>query len=198
MTTQWPGRERYFLALVALLIALPAAAQRAGQSISIQYGIVTGAQQVDLKSGAVPGGALVGGTLGVISGSGKSSKKKARNAIIGGAAGAAIAGAAQGSSAGMLYAVALSGGGEVQVITDQREVRPGDCVAVERAGDTSNIRRVSMSYCEAENRAAVAAVESEAREEAVECQTAKQQLVDATTNEEADLAMRKISLLCND
>lgn len=191
-------RASSVVALLGLCLAAPAGAQRAGQSISVQYGIVTGAKQVDLKSGAVPGGAVVGGTLGVIAGSGKSSKKKARNAIIGGAAGAAIAGAAQRPSVGMVYAVDVVGGGEVQVVTDQREIRMGDCVAVERAGDTANIRRMSMSYCEADNRAAVKAVEPEAREEAVECQTAKQQLVDATTNEEADLAMRKISLLCND
>jgi outer membrane lipoprotein SlyB len=185
-------------AVVATLSAMPAAAQRAGQSVSIQYGIVTGARQVDLKSGAVPGGALVGGTLGVIAGSGKSSGKKVRNAIIGGAAGAAIAGAAQGSQQGMLYEVNVGAGGVVQIVTDQREIRPGDCVAVERSGDTTNVRRMSMSYCDQANQAAVQSVQGEAREEASQCETAKQQLVDAKTADEADLAMKKISLLCDD
>jgi hypothetical protein len=44
----------------------------------------------------------------------------------------------------------------------------------------------------------VAAVADEAQEEAEECLAAKQQLVDATTAEQADLAARKIGLLCND
>ena len=177
---------------------VPASAQRAGQSVTIQYGIVTGARQVDLKSGAVPGGALVGGALGIASAGGKSSGKKARNAIIGSVAGAAIAGAAQGSQQGMLYEVSVGPGGVVQVVTDQREIRPGDCVAVEKAGDTANLRRMSMSYCDQANQAAVKAVAPEARKDAEECVAAKQQLVDATTVEEADLAGRKIALLCND
>ncbi len=48
--------------LLQLLLAYanPAAAQRAGQSVTIQHGIVTGGRQVDLKTGAVPKGAVVG------------------------------------------------------------------------------------------------------------------------------------------
>lgn len=192
---------RGFALGAALLVGaalLPAQAQRAGQSVTIQYGLVTGARQVDLKSGAVPGGALVGGALGLASASGKSSGKKARNAIIGGMAGAAIAGAAQGSQQGMLYEVDVGPTGVVQIVTDQREIRPGDCVAIEKSGDTANIRRMSMAYCDRANEAAVKSVEPEAQREAEECAAAKQQLVDASTVEEADLAARKISLLCND
>jgi hypothetical protein len=40
---------------------------------------------------------------------------------------------------------------------------------LERAGETANIRRKSMSYCEEASRAAVQSVEAEAREETVEC-----------------------------
>jgi len=176
----------------------PAWAQRAGQSVSIQYGMVTGAREVDLKSGAVPAGAVVGGALGLASASGKSSGKKARNAIIGTMAGAAIAGGAQGSQKGMLYEVDVGPTGVMQVVTDQREIRPGDCVSVEKSGDTANVRRVSMAYCDRGNQAAVKAVEPEARKDAEECAAAKQQLVDATSTAAADLAARKITLLCND
>jgi outer membrane lipoprotein SlyB len=173
-------------------------AQRAGQSVTIQYGKVTAVRDVDLKSGAVPAGALVGGALGLASGSGKSSGKKARNAIVGAAAGSAVAGAAQGSQKGMMYQIEVGAGDMIQVVSDQREIRPGDCVAVEKAGDTANVRRVSASYCEKGNEAAVKAVGGEARKDAEECAAAKQQLVDATTAQEADLAGRKIALLCND
>jgi hypothetical protein len=172
--------------------------QRAGQSVTIQYGKVTAVSDVDLRSGAVPAGVLVGGTLGLISASGKSSSKKARNAIVGAAAGGSIAGAAQGSQKGALYRVDTGGGTIVQVVSDQREIRVGDCVAVERAGDTANIRRTAAGYCEKANEAAVKDVAKEARTEAEQCAVAKQQLVDAKTPEEADLATRKITLLCND
>ena len=146
----------------------------------------------------MPSGALVGGALGLASGSGKSSSKKARNALVGAAAGGAIAGASQGSQKGMMYQVDIGAGGMIQIVSDQREIRAGDCVAVEKAGDTANIRRVSASYCEKGNDAAVKAVAGEARKDAEECAAAKQQLVDAATAQEADLAGRKISLLCND
>jgi outer membrane lipoprotein SlyB len=186
------------LAAVAMfMIAGPAWAQRPGQSVSIQYGKVTGVREVDLKTGAVPAGALVGGALGLATAGGKSSGKKARNAIVGAAAGGAIAGAAQGSTMGMMYQVDVGAGGMVQVVSDQREIRSGDCVAVERAGDTANVRRVSSSYCDRGNEAAVKAVANEARKDAEECAAAKQQLVDAATTQEADLAGRKVALLCN-
>ncbi|HSM13355.1 MAG TPA: hypothetical protein VLA66_04750 [Thermoanaerobaculia bacterium] len=185
--------------LSALLLApLPALAQRAGQSVSVQYGVVKGGKPVELQSGAVPAGALVGGTLGLMSASGKSSGKKARNSIIGVAAGAAIAGAAKGPSTGMLYEIDLGSGAAMQVVTDQREIRTGDCVAIEKAGETANLRRVTAAYCDQANAAAVRAVADEATEEAEECLAAKQQLVDAQTVEAVDLAERKIALLCND
>lgn len=187
------------IAVASLLtVALPGLAASAGQNVTIQYGIVKTSRQVDLRSGAVPAGAVVGGGLGLVSGSGKSSGKKARNAIIGTIAGGAIAGAAQGTQKGMLYNIDLSPSGTMEVVSDQREIRNGDCVAVEKAGQTANVRRVSLDYCQPANAAAIAAVADEAREEAAECAAVKQQLVDASTPDEADLAIRKVSLLCND
>ncbi len=184
--------------VACIVVPAPVQAQRAGQSVSVQYGVVRGGREVDLKSGAVPAGAVVGGSLGLLSAKGKSSSKKARNAIIGGIAGSAIASGAQGSTRGMLYEVDLGSAGLIQVVTDQREIRSGDCVAVEKAGDTANLRRVTSAYCKPENTAAVSAVASESREEAEECLAAKQQMVDATTVEAVQLARTKIELLCND
>ncbi len=186
------------LAAACCIAQSPVMAQRAGQSVSVQYGTVRGGREVDLKSGAVPAGAVIGGSLGLISASGKSSSKKARNAIIGTIAGSAIASSAQGSTRGMLYEVDLGGSGAIQVVTDQREIRTGDCVAVEKAGDTANLRRVSAAYCQPANAAAVAAVADESREEAQECLTAKQQLVEAQTMEALELAKTKVGLLCDD
>ena len=173
-------------------------AQRPGQSVAIQYGTVTAVREVDLTSGAVPAGVVVGGGLGLASASGKSSGKKARNAIVGAAAGAAIAGGAQGSQKGMMYEVDAGAGGKVQVVSDQREIRTGDCVAIERAGDTANVRRVSAAYCDKANASAVQSVAGEAHKDAEECAAAKQQLVDASSKQEAELASHKITLLCND
>ena len=180
------------------VVSIPAWAQKAGQSVTIQYGTVAAVRQVDLKSGAVPKGAVVGGALGLASAGGKSSGKKARNAIVGATAGGAIAGSSQGSQQGMLYEVDIGAGGRIQVVSDQREIRSGDCVAVEQAGDTANVRRVSAGYCDKASAAAVQSVAGEARKDAEECAAAKQQLVDATTTQAVELASHKVGLLCND
>jgi len=53
----------FILAWYLLGFAESAAAQRSGQVVSVQYGVVTSGQRVDLQSSAVPAGAVVGGTL---------------------------------------------------------------------------------------------------------------------------------------
>lgn len=186
------------LGLICSIWVTPALAQRMGQNVSVQYGTVTAGREVDLRSDAVPAGVVVGGSLGLLSASGKSSSKKARNTIIGSIAGGAIARGSQGSTRGMLYEVNLGNAGLVQVVTDQREIRTGDCVAVEKAGDTANLRRVTSAYCKPENASAVAEVAGESQEEAQECLDAKQQLVEAESMEALELAKAKVELLCND
>ena len=186
------------LILAVTLSTAPAEAQRKGQNVTVQYGTVIQKEQVDLNSGAVPRGAVVGGALGLASASGKSSKKKARNALIGAAAGGAIASSSQGSTRGMLYTIDLGSNGMAQVVTDQTEIVRGDCVALEKAGETANVRRISSAYCEPSNAAAVAAVAEDDAEDADECYEAKQLVVNSTTAEEFEFAKAKMTLLCDD
>jgi outer membrane lipoprotein SlyB len=171
--------------------------QRAGTSSTVQFGIVRSAQEVTLDSNAAQG-ALVGGTLGLImSGSSASSPRRARNAILGATAGAAVTGAAQGNRQGMSYQVEMIDGSLARIVTDQREIHTGDCVAIERVRDTANIRRVAQSYCDRANTRAVESVADHSRSQATACEAAKQELVEATTQEAVDLAARKVSLLCD-
>ena len=186
------------LILAVTLSTAPAEAPRKGQNVTVQYGTVIQKEQVDLNSGAVPRGAVVGGALGLASASGKSSKKKARNALIGAAAGGAIASSSQGSTRGMLYTIDLGSNGMAQVVTDQTEIVRGDCVALEKAGETANVRRISSAYCEPSNAAAVAAVAEDDAEDADECYEAKQLVVNSTTAEEFEFAKAKMTLLCDD
>ena len=181
-----------------LIIASGAQAQKKGQNVTVQYGTVIQKEKVNLNSGAVPRGAVVGGALGLASAGGKSNKKKARNALVGAAAGGAIASSSQGSTQGMLYTIDMGSMGMAQVVTDQTEIVRGDCVAVEKAGETANVRRISSGYCQPDNAAAVAAVAEDSAEDADECLQAKQMVVDATTAQEFEFAKAKMSLLCDD
>jgi hypothetical protein len=167
---------------------------RVGQRTFIQFGTVRNVEQVNLQSD-VPAGALIGGTLGLVASGG--SRNAPRNAIMGAAVGAAATSVVQGNRTGIAYTVAMLDGSTIRIVSDQSEIRVGDCVAIERAGDTNNIRRESSAYCASQNQAAVRAVQQETVAAAARCEAAKQELVSATTPEAADLATHKISLLCN-
>lgn len=193
--------HHFFITMLLTFLAATSVsvhAQKKGQSASIQYGTVVQKERVDLNSGAVPRGAVVGGALGLASASGKSKKKKARNALVGAAAGGAIASSSQGSTSGMLYTIDLGSMGMAQVVTDQTEIVRGDCVALEKAGETANVRRISAAYCEPANAAVVESVAEESAEEADECLQAKEMVVNAATLEEFEFAKTKMSFLCND
>lgn len=172
-----------------------AEAQRAGDNATVRFGIVRSAEPVQLDSNAALG-AIVGGTLGLASGRGSTSRA-VRNGIIGAGAGGALTAGTEGQRQGMSYTVETADGSSTTIVTDQREIQTGDCVAIEQVGQTANIRRASASYCQRANEAAVASVASHTEAEAKACASAKQELVDAQTKEAAELAGRKIELLCN-
>jgi outer membrane lipoprotein SlyB len=177
----------------ALVAACSTSSMRVGHKATVQFGVVGNAENATLDSNAAEG-ALVGGMLGLTASGGS---RGMRNAVIGAAGGGAAAGAAPGSRPGMRYTVELLDGSSARIVTDQTEIRVGDCVAIERVRDTANIRRAPANLCDPANRAVVASAESPARADATACERAKRELADAATSSELDLATRKIELLCN-
>ncbi|NNJ97935.1 MAG: hypothetical protein HKP12_12335 [Gammaproteobacteria bacterium] len=191
-------RNFIFIVLITIPISQSVLAQNVGQSKKIQHGIVTASKEVDLSSNAVPKGALIGGGIGLLSTRrGPSRQNRTRNVVVGTAAGAAIGAASSSGDTGILYDV-KTGTGVVQVVTDQTEIRVDDCVAVEQSGDTANLRRVSADHCTQANAAAVAPAADESGQANKGCIAAKQELVEAKTKEQADLATTKIKTLCDE
>lgn len=183
-----------------LLFSTTAMAQRSGQSMNVQTGVVVAAQAVNLQS-AAGRGAAVGGVVGLATTSrNRSSSRRIRNTAIGAGTGALIARGAEGNLDGMQYTVEVSPGSQIVVVTDQTQVRVGDCVTVEQAGaGTANIRRVNDSLCEA---ALAGGIDEELTEylqyEADMCLKAKERLMEAETDEAFEVAMRRVEFLCND
>lgn len=187
------------LFITCALTATSAQAQRAGQSVTVRTGVVTGMRSVDLNDKSALGGALVGGAFGAaLTRSSKSSSRRNRNAAIG----AVLGGAASASSTrpGRLYTVQVGEGTSVQIATEQTEIRVEDCVYVEESGGTANIRRAPATACAPDSASVLAEPEiiAEMREEATECAAAKQELVDAESDDAVDRAIRKVQLLCYD
>lgn len=185
---------------IAALFVLSVTAQAAGKpgsAVRITTGTVQKAEKTRLDSNAGKG-ALIGGTIGLLSASGQSGGKKARNAIIGAGAGAMIAGATEGSRDGMIYTVSTSTNESIRIVSDQTGIMVGDCVVVEESGDTNNIRRVAREACDRASKPVIAQLQPQLQTDAAECAAAKDQLVSAVTAEAVDLAVRKVKILCND
>ena len=118
------------LALLLMAFAGTASAQRSGQSMTIQTGVVIAAQAVNLQSAAGRGAAM-GGVVGLATtSSNRSTSRRIRNTAIGAGTGALIARGAEGSLDGMQYTIETAPGSQIVVVTDQTQVRVGDCVTV--------------------------------------------------------------------
>lgn len=184
----------------SLLLAGLASAQRSGQSMSVQTGVVIAAQAVNLQS-AAGRGAVVGGVVGLAAtSSNRSSSRRARNAAIGAGTGALISRRAQGSLDGMQYTIETGPGSRIVVVTDQTQVRVGDCVNVEQAGSgTANVRRVSESLCDAVfDNQVNEEMQTYMTREADACLQAKDRLMDAESDDAFEVAMRRVNFFCND
>ena len=156
-------------------------------------------RQVKIKDGSVAKGAMVGGLIGLAAGSGKKGKTKRKRVAIGTAAGA-IAGSAKRNPTGMEYSVRTGEGTIIQVVSDQREIRMGDCVAVEESGGLANIRRMPHSACQPASQAVLndPVIKQEMQEEAAECLAAKDLVLAAETETEVTVAVAKMSIFCDD
>mgnify|MGYP001822302268 FL=1 len=187
------------LAGCLLLATQHAFAQRAGQSATVRTGTVTAMRSVDLNDGNAVKGMLVGGAFGAaLTRSSKSSGRRDRNAALGAVLGGAAA--ASKTRPGRVYTVTTNEGTAIQIATEQTEIRVDDCVFLEESGGTANIRRAPATACDPASQDVMkdAAIIEEMQEEASECAAAKQELVDADSDEAIDRAVRKVKLLCYD
>jgi hypothetical protein len=193
------------LALIPVLLysaswADSALAQRAGQSMSVQTGVVIAAQAVNLQS-AAGRGAVVGGVAGLATTSrNRSTSRRIRNTAIGAGTGALIARGAEGNLDGMQYTIETGPGSQIVVVTDQTQVRVGDCVNVEQAGaGTANVRRVNEALCESAFSGGIEEdLNAYLQYEADMCLNAKERLMEAETEEAFEVAMRRVKFLCDD
>ena len=195
------ARAKYLLIIFTslLMISSIADAQRAGQSVTVRTGTVTGMKSVDLNDGNALGGALVGGAVGAaLTRSSKGSSSRDRNAAIGAVLGGAVA--ASKTKPGRIYSVTTNEGTIVQIATEQTEIAIDDCVFVEESAGGANIRRAPATACASATQEVLKdpAVAAELQQDAAACGAAKQELVNAESDAAVDRALRKVQLLCYD
>jgi outer membrane lipoprotein SlyB len=175
----------------------------------VQYGRITNAVAVtETSSSAANVGTIIGGGLGLVSGSGQSGSNRALRGIGGAAAGRGVGNLASRSQA-FEYTVLVGGTQTVRVVSDQAGKRIGDCVAVE-TGQFSNIRLVADARCNpppaprpapaapaAAPRPPAPAPAADVRA-ASACDQAKTQVLSAETDEAFAIAERRMRLLCGE
>ena len=189
------------LGRAGLLVAAVASGTVWAQT-TVNYGRITAVNLVtEQNRAAQTGGAILGGALGAAS---------ARNRSGGTAALRAGGGVLAGQQLGRIatqrqtfeYTILIGGTSTVTMVTDEAGLRVGDCVAVERGG-FNNLRLVDDSRCNprpaAQGKAAAPPKATAADiQQADRCIQAKDQLLDAETDDAFDRAYRRVRLLCND
>ena len=196
--------------LVAALLALGLGAANA--QTRVQYGRITAVTPttVDDNTGRNVG-RIVGGGIGLASGSGQSGSNRALRTVGGAALGGRV-GDRMTQTQAFEYTVLIDGTNTIRIVSDQAGKRVGDCVSVEQ-GQFANIRLVPDARCAPPPRPAAApapapapaaapaparAVEPADQTAANACEQAKQQVLEATTDEAFNLAERRMRLLCGE
>lgn len=162
-----------------------------GQEIRVRYAEVTDIERVKLPS-AAPTGAVVGGFTGLLLARKQSTGRQLASGIGGAALGGLATAALEGDRLGYSYRLRYPDGGTSNFITEKGYLQRGDCVAVER-GEYANIRRVANVLC---TEGSTVATEPTHIRDAQQCQAAKDQLLEATSEEAVAIASRKVSIIC--
>jgi outer membrane lipoprotein SlyB len=194
------------VAMAAPLLALALGAPWAQAQSRVQYGRITNVTPTTVTdSSARTVGTIVGGGVGLATGGGQSGSNRALRTAVGATAGRQVGNLATRSQA-FEYTVLIGGTNTVRIVSDQAGKRVGDCVAIEQ-GQFANIRLVADSRCTppparaaapAATPAPAPAPEAADVQAATACEQAKQQVLDATTDDAFALAERRMRLLCGE
>ncbi len=175
-----------------MLSAQEARMNEARTTMRLSYGTVDNLQPAKLQSEA-GSAALTGGIIGAAATHNKGNR--ARNAAAGALIGALIQKAAENRHKMDEITVLLTNGSRVRVIQDHLDgIAAGTCVSVEE-GLHTNVRSVSGEFCNA-TQPADSAILVHRQTEAGACERAKEQLLDAKTEQEFEFVSRKIKLVC--
>ncbi|MBN8451273.1 MAG: hypothetical protein J0M13_20175 [Candidatus Accumulibacter sp.] len=165
----------------------------------VQYGRITKVVATTVTDTTAQNvGTILGGGIGLATGSGQSGSNRALRTLGGAAAGRGV-GHLAGRSQAFEYTVLIGGMTSTRIISDQAGKRVGDCVAIEQ-GQFSNIRLVSDDRCAAmpTGQPGATAAAADDVQAASACDQAKQQALKADTDEAFTLAERRIRLLCGE
>jgi outer membrane lipoprotein SlyB len=162
--------------------------------IDIQYGTIEQVQEVQLKAN-YGSGVLLGGGIGALATMHYSAGTQALAAVGGALLGALVAKERAGTAE--QYTIHLVNGNTVSIVSEAHNLVAGDCVAVEQ-GKHANLRRVDPQMCNTPSpEATYPQAHAAEQQSAVDCDTAKQDMLKASTEQEATVDYQKMKALCS-
>lgn len=165
-------------------------------TMQISYGKVQSVEEINLQSEAGKG-AAIGGLWGLAANSRGNSSDMARGAAVGVLVGGLTTKIAEGSSQAWGYMVQRNDGSVVKIVSDNSHLVAGDCAVIE-TGETTNIRRVASEMCQANLPVETQkSIDDSHRDDADECNQAKQELLASDTDEQLERAKMKVEVLCH-
>jgi outer membrane lipoprotein SlyB len=179
--------------LVGCVSTDPMTGSTRNEVISVQYGRIENIQQVAMAPN-YGAGAVIGGALGLLATATHSGASQVAGAAAGAGLGALIAKETAGSAE--KFTVRLVNNSTIDIVTENQDIQPGDCVSIEQ-GQHANIRRVSSVMCSTSSSdPAYQAINNSAVQESQECQEVKRELLNATTEQATSIAYKKMQAFC--
>ena len=146
------SKSKLFAIVVSLIVIPSLAAQERydrntrGRAIDISHGRVINIELVELKSAAAKG-ATFGGLIGAAAGH-HHGHDTVQGALAGAALGALIGHMTTRHQKAFAYYVKTGPDHQLKIISEQDNLRIGDCVAIEQTHDKTNLRPVSPAICD--------------------------------------------------
>jgi outer membrane lipoprotein SlyB len=190
---------------VAALAGLAACAGNGGmvgpsslnQAVGVSYGTVESVTPVKVSPTGEIAGGVMGGLLGLALTAGHSGGAMLLAGAGGALAGGLLGDQLQGGNTANQFSIQRTDGSTLQVTTEERDLRVGDCVVIEQ-GRHTNLRRTTAQLCEPSGVAAAdERVALEAQHDAQVCHDAKEDLLATQGAPAIKAATIRVQALCS-
>ena len=167
------------------------------QAVRVSYGTVESVTPVRLSPTGEIAGGVMGGLLGLALTAGHSGGSMLLAGAGGALAGGLLGNELQGGDTANQFTIERTDGSTIQVTTEQRDLRVGDCVSIEQ-GRHTNLRRTAPQLCEPGGAlAADTRVSLEAQNDAQVCDDAKEDLLGTQGEAAIKAAAARVQALCS-
>ena len=167
------------------------------QAVGVSYGTVESVTPVKVSPTGEIAGGVMGGLLGLALTAGHSGGSMLLAGAGGALAGGLLGNELQGGDTANQFTIERTDGSTIQVTTEQRDLRVGDCVAIEQ-GRHTNLRRTAARLCEPGGAlAADTRVSLEAQNDAQVCHDAKEDLLGTQGEAAIKAAAARVQALCS-